>query len=51
MLDKNIMSKVRKFALDNSEKDDIYGFLRVEDILNLYLQLGTTFFHFKLTNN
>jgi len=40
MLDNNFIPKVRKFAIDNSEKDDIHGFLHVERILNLCLQLG-----------
>ncbi len=40
MLDNNFILKVRKFAIDNSEKDDIHGFLHVERVLNLCLQLG-----------
>ena len=40
MLDNNFISKVRKFALDNSEPDDIHGFLHIERVLNLCLHLG-----------
>ncbi len=40
MLENNFILKVRKFALDNSEKDDIHGFLHVERVLNLCLQIG-----------
>ncbi|MFW9988437.1 MAG: HD domain-containing protein [Candidatus Odinarchaeota archaeon] len=40
MIDKNIISKVRKFALDNSEPDDIHGFLHTERVLKLCLHLG-----------
>ncbi|MFX1566872.1 MAG: HD domain-containing protein [Promethearchaeota archaeon] len=40
MLDKNFISKVRNFALDNSEQDDIHGFLHTERILNLCLHIG-----------
>ncbi len=40
MIDKNIISKVRKFALDNSEPDDIHGFFHTERVLKLCLHLG-----------
>ncbi len=40
MLDNDLIPKVRKYAIDNSEKDDIHGFLHVESLLNLCLQLG-----------
>lgn len=40
MSDTSSIPKVRKFAIDNSEKDDIHGFLHVERVLNLCLQLG-----------
>jgi uncharacterized protein len=40
MLEKNIISVVRKFAFDNSEKDDIHGFSHIERVFNLCLQLG-----------
>ncbi len=40
MLEYNLISKIREFAIDNSEKDDIHGFLHVERVLNLCLQLG-----------
>ena len=40
MLDKNFISKVRNFALNNSEQDDIHGFLHIERVLNLCLHLG-----------
>jgi len=40
MLNKNFISKVRKFALDNSKEDDIHGFLHTERVLNLCLHIG-----------
>ncbi len=40
MLNKNFISKVRKFALDNSEEDDIHGFLHTERVLDLCLHIG-----------
>jgi uncharacterized protein len=40
MLENNVISKIREFAIDNYEKDDIHGFLHVERVLNLCLQLG-----------
>ena len=40
MLEKEIVSIVRKYAYKKSEKDDIHGFLHVERVLNLCLQLG-----------
>ena len=40
MLDNNLISKIRTFASDNSEKDDIHGFSHVKRVLNLCLQLG-----------
>jgi uncharacterized protein len=40
MLYKNLIQNVRKFAIDNSEKDDIHGFLHVERVLKLCLQIG-----------
>ncbi|MFX1313547.1 MAG: HD domain-containing protein [Promethearchaeota archaeon] len=40
MVDKNFILKIRQFALDNSEQDDIHGFLHVERVLNLCLKLG-----------
>jgi uncharacterized protein len=40
MIENDIISIVRKFASDNSEKDDIHGFLHVERVFNLCLKLG-----------
>ncbi len=40
MIDNSFIPKVREFAIDNSEKDDIHGFLHVKRVLNLCLQLG-----------
>ena len=40
MIGKNFISKVRKFAFDNSEGDDIHGFLHTERVLNLCLHIG-----------
>jgi len=35
-----MVSIVRKYASENSEKDDIHGFLHIERVFNLSLQLG-----------
>ncbi len=40
MLEKDIVSIVRDYALKKSEKDDIHGFPHVERVFNLCLQLG-----------
>lgn len=40
MLEKEIVSIIRKYAFEKSEKDDIHGFLHVKRVLNLCLQLG-----------
>jgi len=40
MLEKEIVSIVRDYALKNSEKDDIHGFPHIERVYNLCLQLG-----------
>ncbi|MFX0139012.1 MAG: HD domain-containing protein [Candidatus Hodarchaeota archaeon] len=40
MLEKELVSKVRNYAYKNSEKDDIHGFLHVERVYNLCLQIG-----------
>ena len=40
MLEEDLISIVRKYASDNSEKDDIHGFLHIERVFNLCLQLG-----------
>lgn len=37
-----ILLKVRKFAYDNSDKDDIHGFKHVERVLKVSLEIGTT---------
>ena len=36
-----ILSKVRTFAYNNSEKNDIHGFAHVERVLKLSLEIGT----------
>lgn len=40
MLEKEILSIVRNFALDNSEKDDIHGFSHTERVYKLCFQIG-----------
>jgi len=40
MLEKEIVSIVRDYALKNTENDDIHGFLHVERVFKLCLQLG-----------
>lgn len=40
MLEKEIISIVKKYAYKKSEKDDIHGFPHVERVLNLCLQIG-----------
>ena len=40
MLDKKFISKVWKFAIDNSEKDDIHGFSHVERVYNMCIKIG-----------
>jgi len=40
MLDNKTLSLIRDFAFNNSEKDDIHGFLHVERVYNLCLKLG-----------
>lgn len=42
MRNKEILTKVRKFAYDNSAKDDIHGFGHVERVLKTSLELGDT---------
>ena len=37
----DIILKVRKFAFENSEKDDIHGFEHVERVLKICSELGT----------
>lgn len=40
MLDESILSIIRKFSYNHSEKDDIHGFSHVERVYNLCLKLG-----------
>ena len=40
MLEKDLLSRVRKFALENSEKDDIHGFSHTERVYELCLEIG-----------
>ena len=41
MLSNEILSKVRTFAYNNSEKNDIHGFRHVKRVLNLSSEIGT----------
>ena len=41
MLSNRILSKVRTFAYNNSEKNDIHGFAHVERVLKLSSEIGT----------
>lgn len=41
MISNNILSKIRNFAYNNSEKNDIHGFKHVERVLKLSLEIGT----------
>ncbi len=40
MLDNRFISKVRKFAIENSEKDDIHGFKHVERVYDICIKIG-----------
>jgi len=40
MLSNEILSKIRTFAYNNSEKNDIHGFTHVERVLKLSLEIG-----------
>ena len=40
MINDEIFSKVRKFAYENSDKDDIHGFKHVERVLKVSLEIG-----------
>ncbi|MFX1307934.1 MAG: HD domain-containing protein, partial [Promethearchaeota archaeon] len=40
MLFSNYILLIRKFAFDNSEKDDIHGFNHVERVYNMCIKLG-----------
>jgi uncharacterized protein len=40
MQDNNTISKVRNFAIENSEKDDIHGFSHVKRIYNMCTKIG-----------
>ena len=40
MSDDNLISIVRKFAIDNSEKDDIHGYAHVERVYNTCVKIG-----------
>ena len=41
MISNDILSKVRTFAYNNSEKNDIHGFKHVERVLKLSSEIGT----------
>ena len=40
MINDEILLKVRKFAQDNSDKDDIHGFKHVERVVKISLEIG-----------
>ena len=40
MIKKELIKQVRNYSFENSEKDDIHGFLHIERVRNLCLQLG-----------
>ena len=40
MSDDNLISIVRKFAVENSEKNDIHGFAHVERVYNTCVKIG-----------
>ena len=40
MLDDNLISIVRKFAVENSEKNDIHGYAHVERVYNTCVKVG-----------
>ena len=40
MLEKEIFLKIRNFALENSEKNDIHGFSHVERVYNTAIKIG-----------
>ncbi len=40
MLDDNLISIVRKFAVENSEKNDIHGYAHVERVYNTCINIG-----------
>ena len=40
MLEKELLTRVRKFALENSEKDDIHGFFHSERVYKLSVEMG-----------
>jgi len=40
MLDNKLISKVRKFAIENYEKDDIHGFNHVERVYDMCIKIG-----------
>ncbi len=41
MNDEEMLSAVRTFAYNNSDKDDLHGFKHIERVLNLSVQIGT----------
>ena len=40
MLEKELLTRVRKFALENSEKDDIHVFSHSERVYKLSVEMG-----------
>ena len=40
MFEENVLSRVKKFAKENSDSDDIHGFSHTERVYNLCLKLG-----------
>ena len=41
MINNEILLKVRKFACDNSDKNDIHGFKHIERVAKISLEIGT----------
>ncbi|MFX1376714.1 MAG: HD domain-containing protein [Promethearchaeota archaeon] len=40
MFDKEVISRITKFAVDNSSKDDIHGFNHVERVYDMCIKIG-----------
>jgi uncharacterized protein len=40
MSDDNLISRIKEFALKNSERDDIHGFQHVERVFNMCIRIG-----------
>lgn len=40
MFDEEVMNKIKRFAFDNSAKDDIHGFAHIERLYDMALEIG-----------